>query len=632
MWAYNYVIPSSLILWILLLYYFSLRRLPIRINRCFVALLLVEFVVVASNILSSYADQEYKSLPYPLVVFLNLVYFFALIVQIKLFYSISANILGIDPYKHPVRALIKDLPLIISELIILSSPWTGAVFSITKDGYKNGPLYNILYFCYFIFLALSYYDLIAHRSHLRRRRDFACILIFNSSIFVGLLLRLFFPKLLIFDTFCVMAVLLINLVFMNPDLHLDKRSNLFTSEALKTMLSEKHTLKEHYIMAFVIKNYMEAREVYGPGQMDEGIQMIGSYLLKNFNDVQKFYFRNGRFIMVGKDPARLQQIKDILLKRFEQPWVSKNAELYLELGVATSNLDLVNYETDSIIAAIINSLIRLSTDTNNNCIVIDEASILENEKLIEVKRCLESALDHNKTEVFLQPIMDAKTRKIIGAEALCRIRDKEGNLISPSLFIPIAEHNGHITLLGEQMFEKTCKFIKEHDIEAMGIQFINVNVSTIQFMQHNLPNRFEEILRKYDLSPDIIHLELTEAAMVDEQLMERQILNLKDKGFNLVVDDYGTGYSNISRLKRYPFINIKLDMSLVWEYGKTPDVILPSMVEAFHDTGYSITAEGIENEELANAMERCGCDYLQGWFFNPPLPIEKFLKEYANFA
>ncbi len=383
-------------------------------------------------------------------------------------------------------------------------------------------------------------------------------------------------------------------------------------------------------MAFIVKNYGEAREVYGPSQMDEAIMIIGRYLLKNYTDVLSFYYRNGRFVLLGKDNERLLEIKEQLLDRFKEPWVSNNAEVYLEIGVVTSDFDLVNVETDSILPTIIHELVKFDNDRHKNCTVIDENTILETEKLIEVKRCLEYALEHKETEVFLQPIVDVHTRELVGAEALCRIRDRDGNVISPGLFIPIAEHNGHITLLGEQMFEKTCKFIKENDIAAMGLQWINVNVSTIQFMQHSLATRFEEILEQYGLTPDKIHLELTEAAMVDEQLMAGQILDLQKKGFNLVVDDYGTGYSNIARLKRYPFVNIKLDMSLVWEYGNNPGVIVPKMIEAFKETGYSVTAEGIESEELAQAMERCGCDLLQGMYFNPPLPIKDFLKEYSK--
>jgi EAL domain-containing protein (putative c-di-GMP-specific phosphodiesterase class I) len=118
--------------------------------------------------------------------------------------------------------------------------------------------------------------------------------------------------------------------------------------------------------------------------------------------------------------------------------------------------------------------------------------------------------------------------------------------------------------------------------------------------------------------------------MIDDGFLKRQIQAMKGKGFMFVLDDYGTGYSNLSRLKNCPFINVKLDMSLVWDYIKSPDKILPSMIEAFRHMGFSITAEGIEDETMAATMTDIGCDYLQGYHFSKPLPIDEFVVKYGG--
>ncbi len=112
--------------------------------------------------------------------------------------------------------------------------------------------------------------------------------------------------------------------------------------------------------------------------------------------------------------------------------------------------------------------------------------------------------------------------------------------------------------------------------------------------------------------------------------MNRQIQAMGGKGFMFVLDDYGTGYSNLTRLKKCPFINVKLDMSIVWDYYNDPDEILPNMIEAFKYMKSSITAEGIEDEKMAEVMEKIGCDYLQGYHFSKPLPIEEFVAKYIN--
>ena len=118
--------------------------------------------------------------------------------------------------------------------------------------------------------------------------------------------------------------------------------------------------------------------------------------------------------------------------------------------------------------------------------------------------------------------------------------------------------------------------------------------------------------------------------MIDYSLLEKQIQNMKDIGFKFVLDDFGSGYSNVTRINRYPFINIKLDMEVVRNYFKNNEEILPSLVQSFKKSGFSITAEGIENLEMADGMQNLGCDFLQGFYFSKPLPADEFIEKYSN--
>lgn len=248
----------------------------------------------------------------------------------------------------------------------------------------------------------------------------------------------------------------------------------------------------------------------------------------------------------------------------------------------------------------------------------------------QIKRAVEIAVEKNSVELFLQPVIDAQTHKLIGAEALARIRDEAGEIIPPFQFIPIAEKNGRINVLGEQMFEKTCKFISEHDIEGMGLRWINVNLSPIQFLRRDLKDRFSAILQKYKIPSGKIHLEITEESMIDFDLLQKQMQVMQESGFQFVLDDYGRGYSNVARMKKCPFINIKLDMEFVWDYFKCKDKILPTLVQTIKQMDFTVTAEGIENLDMAKVMKEIGCDYLQGFCFSKPIPAAEFLEIYGK--
>ena len=113
--------------------------------------------------------------------------------------------------------------------------------------------------------------------------------------------------------------------------------------------------------------------------------------------------------------------------------------------------------------------------------------------------------------------------------------------------------------------------------------------------------------------------------MIDFSLLRNQIISLHEHGFEFSLDDYGSGYSNLSRVRQYPFTNIKIDMEVVRNYCRDRDLLLPAMVQAFRKMSFSVTAEGIETEEMADAMKDIGCNYLQGYFFSRPVPMDEFL-------
>ena len=216
--------------------------------------------------------------------------------------------------------------------------------------------------------------------------------------------------------------------------------------------------------------------------------------------------------------------------------------------------------------------------------------------------------------------------RLDAAEALVRLRDERGKLIRPDLFISMAEQEGYIVRLGEQVLSKVCRFIRDHDMNALGIRWINVNLSPVQFMSRDVPERFSAILKQYGVDQEMIHLEITEQSMIDFSLLREQIAGLHENGFEFALDDYGSGYSNLSRVRQYPFTNIKIDMEVVRNYCRDKDVLLPALIRGFKEMNLSITAEGIETEEMAGAMKEICCDYLQGYYVSRPVPMDEFVR------
>ena len=334
-------------------------------------------------------------------------------------------------------------------------------------------------------------------------------------------------------------------------------------------------------------------------------------------------------MLVGQDNSKSDKIREEISMRFSHGWrAGSDVDLYLEPKFVQF-ADGVDFSNSKKIASALFAAFKEAENLESVNILITDETLKGIEETTRIKRAVEYAVENNSVEMFLQPLMDSNDYRLVGAEALARIRDENGNLIPPGLFIPIAEKNGRINSMGEQMFEKACEFIHNHDIEKIGISWINVNLSPIQFLRPDLNKRFSQILGKYKVPAEKIHLEITEESMIDYALLQKQIQSMRSSGFQFVLDDYGSGYSNMSRLKKCPFINIKLDMGIVRDYFKDRDKILPSLVQAFKQMNFTVTAEGVENLEMVEIMKKIGCDFLQGFYFSKPLPAEEFAKVYG---
>ena len=270
-----------------------------------------------------------------------------------------------------------------------------------------------------------------------------------------------------------------------------------------------------------------------------------------------------------------------------------------------------------------------SAPTESGKIIDANKSMLEKSRreyfLIQV---LKQALSQNQFEVYYQPIYSVKQKKFTTAEALIRLNNSELGFVSPEEFIPLAERNGLILLIGEFVFRTVCKFIINNKIWEKGIEYIHVNLSVIQCMQEKMHENLLSIMDYYGLDYKYIQLEVTETtAIASSDTLMKNMKVLMEKNINFALDDYGMGYSNTSSILEYPFRTIKLDKSIVWSAMKNEKAykLLNHTIAMFRDMGIELVAEGIETKEMADTLIKMKCDYLQGYLYSKPIKADDFL-------
>ncbi len=247
-----------------------------------------------------------------------------------------------------------------------------------------------------------------------------------------------------------------------------------------------------------------------------------------------------------------------------------------------------------------------------------------------IESLMESALKNDEFFVVLQPKHGLLSGNLIGAEALIRWKPKSGKTIYPDEFISIFETNGFIKKIDFFILEKVCQLIQQQEND---FPTISVNLSGVTAIIDNLAEQYLAILDRYEVQPSQIEIELTESAFVmNSKKVRHNLEELKNSGFGLSIDDFGIGFSSLSRLKDMNVDELKLDRSFIASnlISDRGIAILKNVISLSKDLHLNVVAEGIETEEQMNVLLSLGCDIGQGYFFAKPMEIDDFLNIYKN--
>ena len=240
---------------------------------------------------------------------------------------------------------------------------------------------------------------------------------------------------------------------------------------------------------------------------------------------------------------------------------------------------------------------------------------------------MEPALQNEEFVVYLQPKYSLKHGCIAGAEALARWIHPKWGFMSPGEFIPLFEKNGFIPRLDQYMWEKTCQLLGQWKKDGHPMIPISVNISRADIYQQDLVKAFTGLVEKYGVDPRYLHLEITESAYVDNaNRIVTTLKELRQRGFPIEMDDFGSGYSSLNMLGQLRLDILKLDMQFVCNETGKPEAqsILGDIVAMGHRLHLGIVAEGAETRGQVDRLKDAGCDYVQGYFFAKPMPLDQF--------
>lgn len=328
------------------------------------------------------------------------------------------------------------------------------------------------------------------------------------------------------------------------------------------------------------------------------------------------------------DSHNALSIVENLLQSFRTPFKIDNRELILTLSIGIAMFPENGQDTNELLRNADIAMYKAKSLGRNTYSFFTKEMNVNMLRRLEVEEQMRGALERGEFEVFYQPQFDAINKKIIGAEALLRWFNPALGNVTPTEFIPIAEHTGLIVPIGQFVLTQALSFLSVWQTKHPISLRIAVNLSPRQFRDSNLLNFIETSLSKNNIPADKLELEITEGVlMIGQTYIDEALIKLHNLGVKLSMDDFGTGYSSLSYLRQYAFDILKIDRSFITDItsNQSDCDLVKATIAMAHSLGLKVVAEGVETEEQSELLHHLECDYLQGYFFSKPITTQQLL-------
>ena len=526
------------------------------------------------------------------------------------------------------------LPYACILIFLLQNPFTHSAFTVTAEtGYARGPLMLAFYGIALLYGVVGFAYCIYCRRYLPLNKWISLLSVY-ILVHLAVAIQFFRPELLV-EMFCTaMAETVIMLTIMRPEERMDSEVRMLSWASYQSDLRNVLRSGERVqIVVIRMQNCQEIRSYLGDHNYNRYLSEIAYGLRtipwKHPHGIEIYFERPGTIYMItDEEETGTENVGERLLagageqiKRYEgmgvrfEPRVClihcpddlQDADDIISLGHTFQKLDQ-----------------RQQTVFRAGEIVYSHSFIIE----AHIEEIIQRAIRENRIEMYYQPIFDVRSGAFHSAEALARIIDPEYGVISPSVFIPAAETLGLIIPIGDAVLDQVFRFISQHDLEALGLRYIEINLSVAQCMQSALPEKIRSLQEKYGVDPKWVNLEITETTFenISEVMMEN-VNELIRLGYSFALDDYGIGYSSIQRVNRLPLKLIKIDKSMLDEVSsENGRMILEHTVRMMQSIDKQLVAEGAETRDEVDMLRGMDCDYIQGFYFSKPLPGDEFIR------
>jgi diguanylate cyclase (GGDEF)-like protein/PAS domain S-box-containing protein len=405
---------------------------------------------------------------------------------------------------------------------------------------------------------------------------------------------------------------------------------LFSDRLEQAIISAQRNHTNIALLFLDIDRFKQINDTLGHGVGDRLLQNVGQRLLGCVREQDTVSRQGGdEFIVVLSDAgsAGAELVAQKILQSILQPYVIEQHDLRITASIGIAIFPDHAQDSESLIKYADVAMYQ-AKESGRNCYLSFHPAMNESSyERLKLENALRGALERDELCVYYQAQVNLQDGRIVGCEALVRWLHPTLGMIYPDKFIPLAEETGLIVSINHWVLEQAIKQCRAWRDAGFNALTMSVNLSALQFRQHNLLQQVKGLLDKYELPPGVLDLELTEGILM--QGVERTLATLHElsaMGVILSLDDFGTGYSSLSYLKRFPIQQLKIDQSFVRDVitDASDATRVRTIILMAHSLKLDVIAEGVETQEQAEFLMQSGCERAQGYHFRRPVTAEEF--------
>ncbi len=633
-YAVEFEYASIALLMMLLVLYCARRKYPGMSNIVYLSMIVCTFLSALTHIFAIKSLPVADSLPLALNYVIHISYLIFYDLQGIVFLMYVNAVTKRNSVSKANRWFFIGLTA-FEVLMLVTTPFTKLIIYFDENmQYKHGPLFGIYFVIAVLILIYASVIFVNYRKKLSLMQGIS-IVTFEVLTMGATILQLLVNRAVVGNFVASLSLVMFLVVLQNPDDFTDKAADCYNYDAFFLSVEARLSKKKPFsIAAFRFDGLNYISGLYQVSDRGVISKALATRLKVEFQTDAIYHLGSCEFAIFTNERRRLTE--EYLTERIQRIF-ARPVNIHGIEAVLTPKICLVRYpdfvtSPEDVRDAVEFSL-KNSRKSEGSVFVASADAITAKKREMHILSTIKSSIVNKSFEMYYQPIYNPAEKGFVCAEALIRMRDSELGFVSPEEFIPLAEANGMIIEISEIAFHQVCRFLKSGQAQKMGVKYIEVNLSVLQCVQEELADSLLSIMDSYGIPPEQINFEITETAgLANYDALLKNMNTLISKGVTFSMDDYGTGFSTANYLISLPMDIVKIDKSILWPAMESQEafVILRHTVEMLKSLKKKIVVEGVETVEMAQLLIDMGCDYLQGFYYQRPVPMREYIAFLEN--